>query len=273
MEEDKRTGLVSLDDVDNDMARKRLEDLLKESHVLGVMIWGSKATGFGATDTDWDALIYVTDSYYESLDIMDTIWLEYDESVEPKKLVIDFSPISDAWFEQQLDSPLDIDHFPYVEGVVLYDPSGQLEDWRQKLARYPEEEHSDRLKNKFFLMRGSFGSGFIDDKRGFDIDARLNLFRSVVAGVNLWFTIKRSWTPPLKWWSKWAKRMGMTDETYQKFCTAIEDTTVDNVRELVSHLSEMIVDEGFEFPKDALRTFLETIHTAGRPMQIRHSYL
>jgi hypothetical protein len=187
--------------------------------------------------------------------------------------VIDFSPISDAWFQQQLDSPLDIDHFPYVEGVVLYDPSGLLEDWRQKLARYPEEEHLDRLKNKFFLMRGSFGSGFIDDKRGFDIDARLNLYRSVVASVNLWFTIKKSWTPPLKWWSRWAKRMGMTDETFQKFCTAIEDTTVDNVRALVTHLTQMIVDEGFEFPNDALRTFLETIHTEGRPMQIRHSYL
>jgi hypothetical protein len=54
--------------------------------------------------------------------------LEFDESVEPRKPVIDFSPVSDSWFRQQMDTPLDIDHSPYAEGVVIHDRSGKLEE-------------------------------------------------------------------------------------------------------------------------------------------------
>ncbi|MHA2072981.1 MAG: DUF4037 domain-containing protein [Candidatus Thorarchaeota archaeon] len=263
----------SVEEIDDPMARERFEGLIKEPHVLGLMLWGSRATGFGAPKTDWDALVYVTDDYYNSLEVKDTIWLEFDESVEPKRLVIDFSPISDAWFRQQLDSPLDIDHSPYAEGVVIYDPSGKLEEWRQKLARYPEEEHVDRLKTKFALAVGSYGAGRADNDRGFIHDSKLNLYRSIVASVNLWFTIKKSWTPPLKWWTPHAKRLGMTDETYTLFCDALDTPSVETVGAVLKHLREMILGDGHEFPNDFVTAFLETIHVDGRPAQIRHSYM
>ena len=263
----------SIEEIDDPIARERFEGLIKEPHVLGFMLWGSRATGFGAPKTDWDALVYVTDDYYHSLEVKDTIWLEFDESVEPKRLVIDFSPISDAWFRQQLDSPLDIDHSPYAEGVVIYDPSGKLEEWRQKLAKYPEEEHEDRLKNKFALAVGAYGAGRIDNDRGLTHDSKLNLYRSIVASVNLWFTIKKSWTPPLKWWTPHSKRLGMSDETYALFCNALDNPSVDTVGAVLKHLREMILADGYDFPNDFVTAFLETIHVDGRPGQIRHSYM
>ena len=263
----------SIEEIDDKMARERLEGLVKEPHVLGIMIWGSRATGFGAPTTDWDALIYVTEEYYDSLEMKDTIWLEFDESVEPRKLVIDFSPVADSWFRQQIESPLDIDHSPYAEGVVIHDSSGKLEEWRQKLARYPEEEHVDRMKNKFALAVGSYGAGRIDNDRGFTHDSKLNLYRSIVASVNLWFTIKKSWTPPLKWWTPHAKKMGMTDETYTLFCNALDNPSVETVGAVLKHLREMIVEDGYEFPNDFITAFLETIHVDGRLAQIRHSYM
>lgn len=272
---EEKTGipLKTVENVDDEMARKRMEGLLEESWVLGIMVWGSKATGFGAPNADWDALIYVTEEYYNSLEIMDTIWLEFDETVEPKRLVIDFSPISDAWFRQQMDSPLDIDHFPYEEGVVIHDPTGKLEEWRRKLARYPEEEHLDRLKNKYMLLMGSLGNAHVDEKRGFIVDSKLNLYRAIVAAANLWFAIKKSWAPPFKWWSKHAKKMGMTDDTYALFTNTFENPTLEFLVELYKHLRQMIVDDGYEFPNDSIRAFLETIHTDGRLQQIRHSYM
>ena len=63
----------SIEEIDVVMARERLDGLIKEPHVMGVMLWGSRATGFGSPTTDWDALIYVTDEYYYSLDLLDTI--------------------------------------------------------------------------------------------------------------------------------------------------------------------------------------------------------
>lgn len=263
----------SIEEIDDPMARERLENLVKEPHVMGIMLWGSRATGFGAPSTDWDALVYVTDEYYHSLDVKDTIWLEFDESVDPKRLVIDFSPISDAWFKQQMESPLDIDHSPYYEGVVIHDPTGKLEEWRQKLARYPEEEHLDRLKSKFALLMGSLGNGIVDERRGFSYDAKLNFYRAIVAAVNLWFTIKKSWTPPLKWWTPHAKKLGITDETYKLFCDALDTPNAETLRPLFVHLRDMIIEDGYEFPNDPVTAFLETIHVKGRPAQIRHSYL
>ncbi len=263
----------SIEEIEDPMARKRLDELIKEPHVKGVMLWGSRATGFGAPDTDWDALIYVTDEYYQGLELKDTIWLEHDESVEPKRLVIDFSPVSDAWFKQQLESPLDIDHFPYEEGVVIHDPTGTLEEWRQKLARYPEEEHLDRLKNKFFLVGGSLGNALLNSKRNQAHDMKLNLYRALVAAVNLWFTIKKSWTPPLKWWSRHVKNMGIDDETYDLFCKALDEPSMESLRPVYVRLREMILEAGYDFPNDPMITFLETIHTDGRPAQIRHSYM
>ncbi|MFW9884281.1 MAG: DUF4037 domain-containing protein [Candidatus Thorarchaeota archaeon] len=273
MTEDSIDIARSIEEIDDPMARKRVKELIKEPHVLGIMLWGSRATGFGEPKTDWDALVYVTDDYYSSLEVKDTIWLEFDESVEPKRLVIDFSPISDAWFEQQLESPLDIDHSPYAEGVVIYDPSGKLDEWRQKLARYPEEEHEERLKNKFALAVGSYGAGRIDNDRGLTHDSKLNLYRSIVAAVNLWFTIKKSWTPPLKWWTPHAKRLGITDETYTIFCDAIDNPSVETVGAVLKNLREMILADGYEFPNDFVTAFLEIIHVDGRPGQIRHSYM
>jgi predicted nucleotidyltransferase len=263
----------SIEEIDVPMVRERLEGLITEPHVLGVMLWGSRATGFGTPTTDWDALIYVTEEYYDSLEMKDTIWLEFDESVEPRRLVIDFSPVADSWFRQQIESPLDIDHSPYAEGVVIHDPTGKLEEWRQKLARYPEEEHVNRLKNKFALAVGSFGAGRIDNDRGFIHDSKLNLYRSIVAAVNLWFTVKKSWTPPLKWWTPHAKKLGMSDETYTLFCDALDNPSIETVGAILKHLREMIVEDGYEFPNDFITAFLETIHIDGRPGQIRHSYM
>jgi len=262
-----------IDEIDDEIVRERLEVLIKEPHVLGVMLWGSRATGFGSPTTDWDALIYVTEEYYDSLELKDTIWLEFDESVEPKRLVIDFSPISDAWFRQQIESPLDMDHFPYVEGVVIHDPTGMLEEWRQKLARYPEEEHLDRLKNKYCTLMGSLYYADINNRRGNPHDSKLNAFRAVVAAANLWFTIQKQWTPPLKWWTPHVKRMGMPNDTYKLFCDALDDPKFENILELFKKLKQDILDEGYDFPNDFTSTFLETIHVKGRPAQIRHTYI
>ena len=263
----------SIAEIDDKMARERLEGLVNEPHVLGVMLWGSRATGFGSPTTDWDALVYTTEEYYDSLELKDTIWLEFDESVEPRRLIIDFSPIADSWFRQQIESPLDIDHFPYVEGVVIHDPTGKLEEWRQKLAHYPEEEHLNRLKNKYILMLGSLGYTDINHRRGFELDSKLNAFRTVVAAVNLWFTMKKSWTPPLKWWSRHAKKMNMPDETFALFSKCINEPVFENIVELFKHLKQQILNDGYNFPNDTMSAFLETIHVKGRPAQIRHSYM
>ena len=67
--------------------------------------------------------------------------------------------------------------------------------------------------------------------------------------------------------------MGIDDETYDLFCKALDEPSMESLRPLYIRLREMILEEGYEFPNDPMITFLETIHTSGRAKQIRHSYM
>ena len=122
-------------------------------------------------------------------------------------------------------------------------------------------------------MAGALGNSGLNRKREQHLDMKVNIYRAIIAGVNLWFTIKKSWTPPLKWWERHVKRLGIDDETFGLFKEALETPSVESVYHLFQRLKTMILEEGYEFPNDPVTAFLETIHTTGRPAQIRHSYL
>ncbi|MFW9993731.1 MAG: DUF4037 domain-containing protein [Candidatus Odinarchaeota archaeon] len=262
----------SIADIDDPIAKKTLEELIEEPHVLGIMLWGSRATGFGSPDTDWDVLIYCTDVYFQSLAPKDIAIIVFDENAGPKRLVCDYSYLSDMVFEQQLESPLDIDHFAYVEGVVIHDPTGKLEEWRRKLARYPGEEHIDRVKIKWIQLVTAFYYAQVVNKRGFISDRQVNLYRTITIAVNFWFTLQKSWTPPFKWWTNHVKRLGMDDETYGIFSKALETPSIEAVGLLIKHLQELADKSGHDF-KNFQEDFLETIMPSGRQKFIRHGYL
>ena len=262
----------SIDEIKDPMVKNKLEELCKEPHVLGVMTWGSRATGFGAQESDWDVLIYVTNEFYSTLSPMDTAIIEFDESVEPKRLVNDLTYLADVVFEDQLNSPLDIDHSAYSEGVVIYDPTGKLEEWRQKLARYPEEEHTNRVRMKWIQVVDAFYTARRDDQRGFIPDRQLNLHRAILSAVHLWFSLQKSWSPPLKWWTNHTKRLNMDDETYRLFCAALENPTLESVENLVKRMKEQIDEKKVDLG-DFHAVFLETLMPTGRPKLIRHTYM
>ena len=122
-------------------------------------------------------------------------------------------------------------------------------------------------------MTGALYYADINNRRGNPYDSKLNAFRAVVAAANLWFTMQKQWTPPLKWWTPHVKNMGMSDEMYKLFCDALDNPKFESLIELFKKLKQDILDAGYEFPNDSINTFLETIHVKGRPAQIRHTYL
>ncbi|MHA2294382.1 MAG: DUF4037 domain-containing protein [Candidatus Hodarchaeales archaeon] len=273
MKENLFTPVNSIEDIDDPIAKKKLVELIKEPHVMGVMLWGSRATGFGTPNTDWDVLIYVTDDFFQTLHIKDIAIILFDENTDPKRLVCDFSYLSDKVFQQQLESPLDVDHFAYAEGVVIHDQAGgKLEEWRRKLARYPEDEHVERLKIKLIQLNTAFYYARVNEKRGFKPDQQVNLYRSITIAVNLWFTLQKTWSPPFKWWTKHVKRLGMDDETYDIFCEALKDPSIKTVEKLVDSLNKLAKKQGYDF-KNFQEDFLETIMPTGRPKLIKHGYM
>jgi len=255
-----------------DVSRK-IKEYMQKEYVLGIMLWGSRATGFGAVDSDWDALILVTNDYYNELKIKETAYVLYDEESDPKKVLIDFSIWSEECASQILDSPKDIDHWAWVEGKIIFDPQGKMAYWRDKIVRYPEEEHEERLKYKFVDLVISRYYAMVTEKRGYSPDSKLNAYRAILAGIHLWFTLKKSWTPSLKWWTEHAKRMGMRDEIYALFSETLNDPNIQQLLKVETFIRKEILSQGYDFPNDYLQMLLKTVHLTGRPLAIRHSYL
>ncbi|MHA1168280.1 MAG: DUF4037 domain-containing protein [Candidatus Hodarchaeales archaeon] len=263
----------TIDEVDDPIARDKFKELIKEPHVKGIMLWGSRATGFGENETDWDAVIYVTDEFFDTLSVDDLEIIIVDESAEPKRLSCDFTYLSDRIFKQQLNSPMDIDHSAYVEGVVIHDPTGKLEEWRKKLAAFPEgEERVHRIKIKWIQVVLAFYTAKLNDKRGFTVDCQLNLQRTIQAAVNFWFSLKGNWTPPLKWWTKHVRKLKMTDEMFTAFTDAIINSTMENVEQVVKMLKKAADEENVDL-SNFNRDFFETLLPEGRARFIRHGYL
>ena len=179
------------------------------------------------------------------------------------KLLIDFTYWADSIFEDQLKSPLDIDHAAYVEGVVLYDKTGQLELWRQKLSKYPIETHEERIKTKWINLMVSFGYVQKNELRNNEIDMKINLYKTLAIATNLGFNLLKTWAPPLKWWSKYALKYGMTGELFNVYSKAIQKVTVEDTKELINKLKQSIEKDGIDlstFRED----FFETIFPQGR---------
>ena len=265
--------ITSIDEIEDNTVKKELQSFMSKDYVLGLMLWGSRATQFGEPDTDYDVLIYVDQKYFDSLQKKDIAILKFNEQVTPKKLLIDFTYWANSIFEDQLVSPMDIDHSAYVDhsAIVLYDKTGKLEEWRKKLAFYPLGTHKDRIKTKFIDLLVSFGYAQKNKVRNNELDTRLNLFKTLTIASNISFNLLKTWAPPLKWWSKHAKKLHMDDELFNLLSKSIQDLSVETTKKLIDALREKIKQDGVNLD-NLTADFFETIYPEGRAKLIKFSY-
>lgn len=272
MKNDYQIPLVtSLDDITDKYIKEEINFYLDKDYVLGFMLWGSRATQFGEPDTDYDALIYVTQEFFDKLAKKDIAILKFNEKVTPKKLIIDFTYWADSIFEDQLQSPMDIDHSAYSEATVLYDKTGKLEEWRSRLAYYPKETQEERIKIKWINIMVSFEYATKNKVRNNELDLKINLYRTLTMTGNLLFNLYDSWAPPMKWWSKYAIKCGIDDDLFNIYAQALENVTLENTKLLIDKLKERIINSGINL--DSLtEAFFETIYPEGRKKLLKYSY-
>ena len=263
----------TLEEIHEPSARAFLEEEQGRPDTLGLILCGSRAIGWAAPDGDYDAFILVTPERFRSLDVADTMVHLYAADETPKRLIGDFTYYTEEAFESALASPLDIDHWAYVDAVVLADKTGRLEDWRRRLAAFPEDSWRERAVNKYLQLAVAASSATIDDVRGFDVDRQLNLFRAAIAGVHLWFTIRKRWAPSFKWWTREIERLQIRPDTRAVLEGAILNPSIDTVTHLREHMKTELRHAGVTEVDDVLRAFFATFLPENRDAVYRHSYL
>ena len=263
----------SIDEVHEPSVRQAIEDLIAHPETLGFLFCGSRATGWADPEGDYDAFVYVTRERYRSLDVDGTQVRIFVEGEIPKRMIGDFSLFSDEVFEEQLRSPLDIDHWPYVDAVLVSDKTGALEDWTRKLAAFPMEELRERAVQKYLQMAIDYHYATIADVRGFEVDRQLNLSRAALAAVHLWFTLRGRWAPPFKWWTREVERLEIRPDTRAVLEGAIVSPSIEMLAHVRDHLKSEMRHAGITEVDDLLRAFFTTFLPERRPAVYRTSYL
>jgi hypothetical protein len=263
----------TLEDITEPAVRSAIEASLAQPGVLGFLLCGSRATGWAEPDGDYDGFLHVTNEHYRSLDVEATQVRIFAEGEVPKRMIGDISLFSDEVFACHLTSPLDIDHWPYVDAVVLADKAGTLEDWRRRLAAFPEDGFKDRAIHKFLQLVIAFHYATVDDVRGYEPDRQMNLHRAALAGIHLWYTLRRRWSPPLKWWTRDVERLDIRPDTRAVLEASVLHPTIETLTHLRDHMKAEMRHAGIAEVDDLLRAFFTTFLPEHQEALYRNSYL
>jgi len=266
-------AIRTLEQVHDPIVRSALDDHIARPETLGVFLCGSRALGWADADGDYDALIVVTPEHFRTLAPEATLLRIFAEGETPRRMIGDFSILSDETLAESLRSPLDIDHWPYVDAVVLADRTGTLEARRRELAAVPEAGFRERAIHKYLQLLIAVHYATVDEVRGYAPDRQLNLFRAALAGVHLWYTLQKRWAPPLKWWTRDVDRLGIRPDTRAALEAAALNPSVDTATNLREHLKTEMRHAGFPEVDDIVPTFARTFLPERREAVYRDSYL
>lgn len=263
----------SLDEIDEAAVRAALRASIDDPATLGVLLCGSRVLGWADPDGDYDAIVLVTAERFRSTPPEATLAWLYAEGDAPRRLIGDFSIVSDETLEEALRSPLDIDHWPFVDAAVIADRTGTLVQRCRALAAFPEEGWRDRAIHRYLTLGVSLHYAITDERRGFAADRQMNLFRAGLAGVQLWFTLQRRWAPPLKWWTREIERLAIRPDTRAVLEAVMLNPTIDTATHLRDHMKIEMRHAGIAEVDDIVATFARTLLPERRAAVYRDSYL
>jgi hypothetical protein len=263
----------SLEQIHEPAVRAALDGYLARPETLALMLCGSRVLGWAEPDGDYDAFVVVTREHYRSLKPEETLVRLYAAGESPRRMIGDFSLFSEDVLEESLRSPLDIDHWPYTDAVVLADVTATMEGWRRRLAAFPEEGFGERAMHRYLQLAISLSYATIDDVRGFATDRQMNLARAGLAGVHLWFTLQKRWAPPLKWWTREVERLEIRPDTRAVLEGAVVNPTIETVTHLREHMKTEMRHAGVPEVDDAVAAFARTFAPERRAAVYRDSYL
>ena len=263
----------SLQEIHEPAVRAALQEHRARPDTLGILLCGSRVLGWADPDGDYDALILVTPERFRSIPPEQTLLRIFAEGEAPRRMIGDFSIFTDETLAESLRSPLDIDHWPYVDAVVVADRTGTLEDRRRELAAFPEAGWRERALQRYLTLLIAVHYAITDDLRGFPADRQMNLHRAALAGVHLWFTLQRRWAPPLKWWTREVERLSIRPDSRAALEAAVLNPTIDTATHLREHLKTEMRHAGFAEVDDIVPAFARTFLPERRAAVYRDSYL
>lgn len=219
---------------------KQLEKYYSEDNVFGVILVGSSSHYYKDSNSDYDIEIIVNNEYYKQIKNKKLIIRDHETKLE----VLFLSYFN---FESKINSGLDINHWPYVKGRILYDKNGSISDAIKKISRMGNDlSHRIKLTYFEFIMLNSKIRRILDT--GEELNLRLTSSQLAIVASKMFFLIQKQW-PPIIYWTAQNFQYLVDEEQAFKYLLlqVFNDPSIINIEKLQNGIEMQLQRFGYDF--------------------------
>jgi hypothetical protein len=240
--------------------RERLAAWQADSDVLGVLLVGSKSRGHmdGLSDDDLEVLL--SDEAHARLTPSACSERLVDAQAQPRRLVYDAQYLPLSHLAERVESPLDLDHWPYERARVLFARDGRVEAAVKALGSMPAAFRRLRLLHAAIDAHNAALRAEKTLKRGYAGSARMLVARAARALTRVVFALEGRWVPLDHWLEPELATLADGAQAGPALLEAMETGAPGPILEALKRLQPALAQEGYPAPEGRVDLFLALVH-------------
>nr|AIA13938.1 Unknown Function [uncultured bacterium] len=238
----------------------RLAEWISMPEILGVILTGSKSLGHDDEISDDDLEVLFTEDAFAK--IAPARCHEYIVEGEgaSARVVYDALYTTLSEFKQKIDSPRDLDHWPYESAQVIFDRTGEVRHAVDRAARMDPDFRHKRLLHATIDAWAAHRRATKTLRRGGDLAVRLILARGAKALSRVLFALEWRWVPLDHWLEAELSTLEDPSGAGKLLIEALKLNRPEPLAEALDRLEDALYDEGVARPSDRIALFLELVH-------------
>ncbi|TNP12928.1 hypothetical protein FHY73_25340 [Bacillus tropicus] len=207
--------------------------------VIGILLVGSASQPYKDSFSDYDLEVVVSDDYYNSLSNSERFFTK--DNYEFLLL-----PLSD--FLCKKNSLSDVDHWPYEECKVIYDPKQIINNELPFIILMDLATRNDRLKLHYFEFLFAAKRLKKTLLRGHDFNVRLSMAYLAISVTKIIFILNHRW-PPIPHWTmeNMYKLDNMPSRITELILEILKSPQPESVDSLLVEMDLLLMKDGHEF--------------------------
>lgn len=238
----------------------RVEEWSRQREVLGVLWVGSKSRGHGDALSDDDLEVLLTDEAHARLTPTECIEWHAEGEGETRRLIYDaqYTRLSDL--ERKVDSPRDLDHWPYERAGVLFDRDGRAHAAVEAAALMAAEFRHARLRHAYIDAWVAARRAEKTIRRGMEGAPRLLVARGAKALSRILFALEWRWVPLDHWLEPELKSLSDETRAGELLREALNGGSPEPLSRALAALEDRLAAEGLPRADKRAELFFELIH-------------
>ncbi|HEV2705384.1 MAG TPA: hypothetical protein VGV59_05640 [Pyrinomonadaceae bacterium] len=240
----------------------RVEEWSRRAEVLGVLLVGSKSRGHADALSDDDLEVLLTDEAHARLSPSECIEWHAEGEGATRRLIYDaqYAPLSEL--ERKVESPRDLDHWPYERAGVLFDRDGRTRAAVEAAARMAGEFRRARLRHAYIDAWVAARRAEKTTKRGMEAASHLLVARGAKALSRLLFALEWRWVPLDHWLEPELNSLSDESRAGEHLMEALVNGRQEPLLHALDSLEDRLAAEGLPRADKRAELFFELIHPA-----------